>query len=57
MACSVCGGNPESELARGATFGVLVMAGIAYALLAGVAVVLGTWMVRARRLSQLQATQ
>lgn len=57
MACSVCGGNPESELARGATLGVLVLAVVAYTLLAGMSALLVTWTLRARRLSHSDTPQ
>ena len=54
LACSVCGGDPESKMAQGATQGVLVMVLIVYALLMGMCGVLLTWILRARKLSQPQ---
>lgn len=50
-ACSVCQGNPDSELTQGAAAGVIFLAILTYTLLLGVAGVVVTWIVRARRLS------
>ncbi|MFQ5500767.1 MAG: hypothetical protein ACE5EQ_00515 [Phycisphaerae bacterium] len=51
MACSVCQGNPDSELTKGAAAGVIFLAITTYVLLLGVAGVVVTWIVRARRMS------
>ncbi len=53
-ACSVCFGDPDSPMVKGAAAGILVLGGVVYMLLAGF---LGTtifWIVRARRLSALE---
>ena len=48
-ACSVCYGDPESPLTKGALGGVIVLGGIVYTLLLGFVGVGAYWMVRARR--------
>ena len=48
-ACAVCYGNPESDMAKGAAAGVLVLLGIIVFVLAGIAGVTVFWMGRARR--------
>jgi len=50
-ACSVCYGDPKSELTRGALAGVAVLGGVIVSVLCGVAGISVCWMVRARRLS------
>ncbi len=50
LACSVCQGNPDSELTQGAKAGVIFLAIVTYSLLFGVAGIFVTWMVRARRM-------
>ncbi len=50
MACSVCQGNPDSELSKGAAAGVIFLAILTYTLLLGVAGIVVTWIVRARRM-------
>lgn len=55
-ACSVCQGDPDSSLTKGAEAGVLLLAIVTYALLLGLGSVVIFWTVRARRLrSQLGA--
>lgn len=49
-ACSVCQGNPDSELSKGAQAGVLFMVLVTYGLLLSLAGMAAVWMVRARRL-------
>ncbi len=52
-ACSVCFGDPESSMAKGAAAGVWVLAGIISFVLAGVAGMSLFWLGRARRLATL----
>lgn len=50
LACAVCFGDPESDMARGVVMGVLVLVGVVGTVLAGF---VGTglfWMQRSRRL-------
>lgn len=54
-ACSVCAGNPDSELARGAQAGVLVLMGFIACVLAGIVSVSSYWIVRAHRLGRQPA--
>ncbi|HEY3242156.1 MAG TPA: hypothetical protein VGM03_02300 [Phycisphaerae bacterium] len=54
-ACSLCGGQSDSNLVDGAISGVIVMAGITYALLGGIGAFIVFWMVRARRLRNAAA--
>ncbi len=49
-ACSVCQGDPDSRMAKGAQAGVVAMLAITYGLLAGIATIAGVWVVRARRI-------
>jgi hypothetical protein len=49
-ACSVCGGNPDSELVKGAEAGVLTMVVITYGLLLGLGAMMVACFVRSRRL-------
>ena len=51
QACAVCGGDPQSELTRGALSGVIVMVGVTYGLLMGFVALGATWVIRARRLA------
>jgi hypothetical protein len=49
-ACSVCQGDPDSKLVKGAEAGVLLLAVLTYGLLMGFAGFFVTWIVRSRRL-------
>ncbi len=49
-ACSVCQGDPDSRMAKGAQAGVVALLAITYGLLAGIATIAGVWVVRARRM-------
>jgi len=49
-ACSVCYGDPESDMAQGALWGVLVLGVIVYGVLMGMVGVGITWLVKARRI-------
>lgn len=51
QACSVCGGDKNSDMVKGALSGVVVMVIITYGLLMSFAALLVTWFVRARRLA------
>ncbi len=48
-ACSVCQGNPDSNLVKGAEAGVLFMVLVTYGLLMGMAALCVSWFVRQRR--------
>lgn len=48
-ACAVCYGNPESDMAKGAAAGVLVLMGIVVSVLGGIVGVTIFWVRRARR--------
>lgn len=52
-ACSVCQGNPDSELTKGAEAGVLLMVAVTYAVLLGFAGTAVFWFVRSRRMGQV----
>ena len=54
-ACSVCGGDPASNMVKGAFSGVIVMVAITYGLLMGFVALGATWFIRARRLAAAQA--
>ena len=49
-ACPVCFGDPNSDMVRGAKWGVAVLGIIVYGLLMGMVGVGVTWFVRARKL-------
>ena len=49
LACAVCYGNPESDMAKGAAAGVLVLMGIVVSVLVGIVGVTIFWVRRARR--------
>ena len=51
-ACSVCFGDPNSDLAKGAVRGVAFMIGVTSCVLIGIASVTGVWIVRARRIAR-----
>ncbi len=48
-ACAVCYGDPESDMAKGAAAGVLVLMGIVVSVLVGIVGVTIFWVRRARR--------
>lgn len=50
LACSVCFGDPNSYLAKGALAGVFLLLGVVVFVLAGIAVTALTWARRAKRL-------
>lgn len=52
-ACSVCQGNPDSELVKGAQGGVVVMILVTYGVLLCFGTMVALWLVRARRLSRV----
>ncbi len=54
LACAVCHGDPDSQMAKGAKAGVIVLAVIVYLVLFTMLGVAGTWMMRARRLSRAE---
>ena len=56
QACSVCFGDPNSALVKGAASGILVLFGVICCVLCGFASLGGYWMVRARRLTLEQTT-
>ncbi len=53
LACSVCYGDPNSAMAKGARAGVLVLLGVAGVVLMGIASLLIFWMRRAAHLKRL----
>ncbi|MFQ5591075.1 MAG: hypothetical protein ACE5HE_07935 [Phycisphaerae bacterium] len=57
FACSVCFGDPESPMAKGAAAGVLVLAGFIGFVLLGVAGAGLFWVHRSRRTVQTDGTQ
>ena len=55
FACSVCQGNPDSKLVKGAEAGVLFMVIVTYVLLLGMAALVASWFIRQnRRLRRVQ---
>ena len=54
-ACSVCGGDSNSDMVKGAFSGVIVMVAITYGLLMGFVALGATWFIRARRLAASQS--
>jgi hypothetical protein len=50
VACSVCQGNPDSDLSKGAQAGVLFMVIVTYAVLLSFAGLAALWFVRVRRI-------
>lgn len=55
-ACAVCFKGPDSPMTKGAQSGALLLAGVVYLLLFGIAGIAFTWFRRARSLSAKQAT-
>lgn len=53
MACSVCQGDPDSGMTKGAKAGVIFMVVVTYALLSMFGGMMAVWFVRARRLKGL----
>ena len=51
LACSVCFGDPDSPMTRGAAAGVYVMIGIIGFVLTGIASTACFWLARARRIN------
>ncbi len=51
LACSVCFGDPDSPMAKGAVAGVYVMVGFIGFVLLGIAGTACFWMVRGRRIN------
>lgn len=51
-ACSVCYGDPDSDMAKGAVAGVFLLGAVIGGVLLGVAGVICFWTVRARRFSR-----
>ena len=49
-ACSVCFGDPNSPMIKGAQWGVLVLLGVVLSVLGGMIVVIISWVRRARAL-------
>ncbi len=54
-ACSVCQGDPDSKMVKGAESGILLMVLITYSMLLGFAGCATLWFVRARRMRLLTA--
>ena len=51
-ACPVCFGDPDSEMARGAMWGILVLGIFVYGVLMGMVGIGVTWFIRARKLGE-----
>ena len=49
VACPVCFGDPESEMAQGAMWGIMVLGIVIYGVLMGMVGVVVTWFIRARK--------
>ncbi len=52
VACPVCFGDPDSEMAQGAMWGILVLGIFIYGVLMGMVGVGVTWFIRARKLDE-----
>ncbi len=50
LACSVCFGDPNSSLTKGATFGVIFLLGVVVFVLSGIGIISFVWARRAQRL-------
>ncbi len=48
-ACPVCFGDPDSDMARGAMWGILVLGIVVYGVLLGMVGIGATWFIRARK--------
>ncbi len=48
-ACPVCFGDPESEMAQGAMWGIMVLGIVIYGVLMGMVAIGATWFIRARK--------
>ncbi len=48
-ACPVCFGDPDSDMARGAMWGILVLGIVIYGVLMGMVGIGVTWFIRARK--------
>ncbi len=49
VACPVCFGDPDSDMAQGAMWGILVLGIVIYGVLMGMVGVGVTWFIRARK--------
>lgn len=49
VACPVCFGDPESDMTRGAIWGIVVLGIVVYGVLMGMVGIGVTWVLRARR--------
>jgi hypothetical protein len=54
-ACSVCYGDPSSQMVQGAKAGVLLLLGVIGSVLLGIIAVMVTWIRRARALAAAEA--
>lgn len=52
-ACSVCYGDLDSDMGRGAIWGVASLAGVVALVLLGIATTAACWIVKARRIGRL----
>ncbi|MCH8879987.1 MAG: hypothetical protein IID34_08900 [Planctomycetes bacterium] len=52
MACPVCFGDPDSDMAQGAMWGILVLGIVVYGVLMGMVGIGVTWFIRARKLGE-----
>ncbi len=51
-ACPVCFGDPDSDMAQGAMWGILVLGIVVYGVLMGMVGIGVTWFIRARKLGE-----
>ena len=51
-ACPVCFGDPDSNMAQGAMWGILVLGIVVYGVLMGMVGIGVTWFIRARKLGE-----
>ena len=52
-ACSICYGDPDSDMGRGVVWGVAFLGAVVAVVLLGVATTTACWIVKARRLGRL----
>ena len=52
VACPVCFGDPDSDMAQGAMWGILVLGIFVYGVLMGMVGIGVTWFIRARKLGE-----
>lgn len=53
IACSVCFGDPNSDMAKGVTAGITVLLGVIVTVLLSIVAVMSFWIRRARRFARV----